>query len=456
MFVPIFDYFCSRKCLAVCMKKIVMILLATAHFAFASAQVAAPTDKRMAKMELSAMELAHYMAPGVNLGNTMEACDWNDVFTNNAGLKSETSWQSDKTTPQYINSLKQRGFNSLRIPCGWVAGHLTNKENMTIDPAWIHRIKEIVNDGLNAGLCVIINEHWDGGWMEHDAFTDQVNVAERKEMFRKLWVNIAQEFKDYDERLLFAALNEPGVGGGSPQSKGNMLAPESKAFADRLLEYEQVFIDAVRSVGGKNKNRVLIVQAPKTEIAIAEKDIFDITRLNDSAKNRLMAEVHFYDPYTFTQMIEDADWGKVALYWKGHAPANEPSRTVNTIWYDNQNMDANQLITHQMMKMKRKFVDKGYPVVIGEYGANRKDATLYGGNQAKHDESMHVWYSAVTSEMMKAGMIPYVWDINVQTLPHMTLFNRKNLSVADSYIFNGVIEGADKGMDRYKQIYPKS
>lgn len=159
------------------MKKVLMIALAVAHFAFAGAQVK-PENPKMAKMGLTATQLAHYMAPGVNLGNTMEACNWNDIFTNNAGLKSETSWQNDKTTESYIRSLKQQGFNSLRIPTSWVAGHLIDKQNMTIDPAWVLRIKEIVNYGLNAGLCVIINEHWDGGWMEHDAFTNQVNVSE--------------------------------------------------------------------------------------------------------------------------------------------------------------------------------------------------------------------------------------------------------------------------------------
>ncbi len=220
-----------------------MIALAVAHFAFAGAQVK-PENPKMAKMGLTATQLAHYMAPGVNLGNTMEACNWNDIFTNNAGLKSETSWQNDKTSESYIRSLKKQGFNSLRIPTSWVAGHLIDKQNMTIDPAWVLRIKEIVNYGLNAGLCVIINEHWDGGWMEHDAFTNQVNVSEHKEMYRKLWVNIANQFKEYDQRVLFAALNEPGVGGASPQAKGEMLAPDSKEFADRLLEYEQVFLDA--------------------------------------------------------------------------------------------------------------------------------------------------------------------------------------------------------------------
>ena len=407
-----------------------MIILAAAHFAWAGAQVK-PVDDRISKMKLTATELAHYMAPGVNLGNTMEACDWNDVFTNQAGLKSETSWQNDKTTESYIRSLKQQGFNSLRIPTSWVAGHLTDKENMTIDPVWMKRIKEIVNYGLNAGLCVIINEHWDGGWMEHDAFTSGANVTEYKEMFRKLWTNIAKEFKTYDQRVLFAALNEPGA-------------------------YEQVFIDAVRATGGNNASRVLIVQTPKTEIDLAAKDSYDITRLKDNAKNRLMAEVHFYDPYIFTLMDKDADWSKVALYWKGHAPADDQGRTVNTISYNNnKNVDAYQHITNQVMKMKQKFVNLGYPVVIGEYGANRKDASLFGGNQEKHNESMMAWYGTVTAEMMKAGLIPYVWDINVQPLPHMTIFDRKKQVVSDSYIFKGVMQGAAEGMEDYLKNYPK-
>lgn len=436
------------------MKKVVMILLAVAQITFACAQTT-PADKRMAKMGLSAMQLAHYMAPGVNLGNTMEACDNTQLFTDKAGISSETSWQNDKTTESFVMNLKKLGFNSLRIPCSWVAGHISDKDNMTIDPAWVKRIREIVDYGMKAGMLVIINEHWDGGWMEHDAFTDQVDVAACKEIYRKLWVNIARAFGDYDERLLFGALNEPGVGGASPLAKGQLLPVDSKEFADRLLDYEQTFIDAVRSTGGNNAKRVLIVQGPKTDIGLTDMDIYDITRLKDKAKNRLMAEVHFYDPYTFTLMDKDADWGKVALYWKGHDPKKPDGRTVNNIWYANENVDAYQHISNQMMKMKRKFVDKGYPVIIGEYGANRKDATIYGGDQAKHDESMKAWYCAATAEMMKAGLLPYVWDINVQPLPHMTLFDRKRHSVSDSHIFQGVMDGAAQGKEGFYKIYPK-
>ena len=148
-------------------------------------------------------------------------------------------------------------------------------------------------------------------------------------MFRKLWTNIAKEFKTYDQRVLFAALNEPGVGGASPQVQGDMLAPIGE-FADRLLAYEQVFIDAVRVTGGNNASRVSSYRLQRPRLIWFAKDSYDITRLKDNAKNRLMAEVHFYDPYIFTLMDKDADWGKVALYWKGHAPADDQGRTVNT------------------------------------------------------------------------------------------------------------------------------
>lgn len=436
------------------MKKVIMILMAVVQFAWAGAQ-GVSADKRVSKMSLTASELARYMAPGINLGNTMEACDYSNLFTNKAGLDSETSWQSDKTSEEYIASLKKSGFNSLRIPCGWVAGHVVDKDKLTIDPAWVRRVREIVDACLRHDLMVIVNHHWDGGWMEHDAFTDQVDMATRKKQYRKLWTNIATAFKDYDERVLFAGLNEPGVGGASPFAQGKMLEPASKEFVDRLLAFEQIFIDAVRATGGRNAKRVLIVQAPKTEIDLAFSDSFDLSTLKDTAKNRLMAEVHFYDPYTFTQMMDDADWGKVSLYWKGHAPADGKGRTTNTIWYNNQNWDADEYVEMMMNKMKNKFVSKGVPVVVGEYGANRKDAAKYGGDQAKHDESMQAWYRAVTSSMMKAGLVPYVWDINVQPLPHMTIFDRRKQQVSDSYIYKGVMEGASAGMASFHEIYPE-
>ena len=398
-----------------------MIILAAAHFAWAGAQVK-PVDGRISKMKLTATELAHYMAPGVNLGNTMEACDWNDVFTNQAGLKSETSWQNDKTTESYIRSLKQQGFNSLRIPTSWVAGHLTDKENMTIDPVWMKRIKEIVNYGLNAGLCVIINEHWDGGWIEHDGFTAATDVDATKAKLTKIWTQIANSFKNYDERLIFAGMNEPGVGGGDD----NALLGTAD-LANRIAEYEQTFIEAVRATGGNNAKRVLIVQGPNTDIDKFVANNY-MSKIKDSATDRLMVEVHFYDPYNFTDLSEDKDWGKYCLYWgKNNTNGSEAGRTADAK-YNEDYVEA------QMKKMKTNFFDKGYPVVIGEFGANQRLAI---GKDAVHDASVKDYYKAVVTSAINNGCVPMAWDTN-SGLPSMTIFNRAGASVSNANMLESI------------------
>lgn len=445
------------------MKKIYAIVVALMSLASMQAQ-SALDNPRIAQMDLTAAELAHYMAPGWNLGNTMEGCSSNDVFTNKGGLWNETSWQSAKTTKAFISLLKKKGFKSIRIPCGWVAGHLTSAASydggdMTLDPTWLARVKEIIDYCLEENLYVIINDHWDGGWLEYDGFTDQTNVSLKKEQLYYLWKNIATALRDYDERVLFAGLNEPGVGGASPKATGTKLKEDSEAFAKRLLEYEQVFIDAVRETKGNNAKRVLIVQAPKTEIDLACTSYYDITnksirKLFDYADKRLMVEVHFYEPYDFCQMNKDESWGKVKLYWKGHAPSGNWDQTCNTIWYNNQNVDATQHIQNLMNKMKMAFVDKGMPVIIGEFGANRKNASSYGGDQGKHDESITAWYSLAASVAMKAGAVPFVWDTNNQGFPHMTIFNRATPAVTDTYIYKGVMEGVKNGKAAFEQIYP--
>lgn len=439
------------------MKKLIAIFLL--FFSFTPIYIiraqATVDNPRISHMDLSAAELAHYMAPGWNLGNTMEACNSQNLFTNKAGLGSETSWQSSKTTKKFISLLKEKGFNSVRIPCGWVAGHITDKEAMKIDEAWMNRVKEIIDYCLYANLYVVINDHWDGGWLEYDGFTDGVNVSEKKEQLRKLWTNIANALKDYDERVLFAGLNEPGVGGASQLAVGSKLDSNSSAFIERLLDYEQVFIDAVRATGGNNANRVLVVQTPETNIDKAYSNTFDIAQLKDSAKDRLMVEVHFYDPYTFTLMKNDESWGKVALYWKGHGPSGNWDRTCNTIWYNNSNVDANKYLQDMMNKLKTKFVNKGYPVIIGEYAASRKQASNYNGDQEKHNESITYWYSQVTSLAMKAGAIPFVWDTNYRGYPHEAVFNRSSVSIDDAYIYQGLQEGSEEGIKQFQIVYPK-
>ena len=118
-------------------------------------------DVPPADMNKTAMEVAQLMYPGWNLGNTLEGGDSKNLWKN-AGIETETVWQNAKTTQALIDAVKAAGFKSVRIPCSWVMGHITDAEKCTIDPAWMKRVKEVVDYCIKDGLYVILNQHWDG------------------------------------------------------------------------------------------------------------------------------------------------------------------------------------------------------------------------------------------------------------------------------------------------------
>lgn len=382
-------------------------------------QEAGATDADMSK---TAMDVAALMYPGWNLGNTMEAGNSANNWKN-AGIGSETAWQSVKTTQQLIDLVKASGFKSVRIPCAWVMGHITDAEACTIDADWLARVHEVVDYCIKNDLYVIINQHWDGGWIEHDGLTAATDVDATKAKLTKIWTQIANSFKNYDERLIFAGMNEPGVGGGD----ANALLGTAD-LANRIAEYEQTFIEAVRATGGNNAKRVLVVQGPNTNIDNTVAHNY-MAKLHDSATDRLMVEVHFYDPYQFTDLGEDKDWGKYYLYWGKNNKGGDVDRTADSK-YNEDYVEA------QMKKMKTNFFDKGYPVLIGEFGANQRTAI---GTDALHDNSVKDYYKAVVTSAINNGCVPVAWDTNAG-LPSMTIFNRAAVKVSNANMLESIQE----------------
>lgn len=132
-------------------------------------------------------------------------------------------------------------------------GHISNASTYTIDQAWMNRVKEVVDYCINDGMYVVLNDHWDGGWLEeHIKDSNAATIAKNKEILKTLWTQIANAFKDYDEHLLFAGLNEPNA--------------DNQAATNNLIQYNQAFVGAVRATGGNNARRVLVVQGPSTNI----------------------------------------------------------------------------------------------------------------------------------------------------------------------------------------------
>jgi hypothetical protein len=197
---------------------------------------------------------------------------------------------------------------------------MANASKAQLKTEWLDRVKEVVQYCVDNDMYVIVNVHWDGGWLENnvtDAKKDENNAKQKA-----FWEQIATELRGFDEHLLFASANEPSV--------------DNAAQMAVLTSYHQTFIDAVRSTGGKNAYRNLIIQGPSTDIEKTNKLM--LTLPTDKVANRIMAEVHYYTPYQFCLMDKDADWGKMFYYWG----ANYHSTTDtdrNATWGEEADLD---------------------------------------------------------------------------------------------------------------------
>jgi endoglucanase len=350
-------------------------------------------------MSSTAVQLAAKMKMGWNIGNTLEATG------------SETAWGNPKVTKALIDLVKANGFNAIRIPCAW--NQYANGTTAKISAVWLDRVKEVVQYCVDNDMYVIVNIHWDGGWLEKNV--NEAKKVENNAKQKAFWEQIATHLRGFDEHLLFASANEPDV--------------KDAAEMAVLKSYHQTFIDAVRSTGGKNAYRNLIVQGPSTDI---EKTNQLMTSLpTDSAANRMMAEVHFY-PYQFTLMTEDADWGKMFYYWgAGNHSTTDPTR--NATWGEEADVDKFFLM------MKTQFTDKGIPVILGEFGAIKRNLT--GDALTLHLKSRAAFLKYVVKQSRVNGMVPFYWDAGNLGTNTMSLFDRSTNTIYDSQALTALQDG---------------
>ncbi|MHB8637776.1 MAG: glycoside hydrolase family 5 protein [Fimbriimonadaceae bacterium] len=334
---------------------------------------------------LTARNYLQRLSPGINLGNTMEA------------LPNETAWGNPSPTDAYFKAVEAAGFRSVRIPIAW--SQYSDKDQR-INPKWMAHVSAVVHMAIQAGLYVMINIHWDGGWIQATyAKRDGVNAK-----LAKFWSQIASNFKGYDDRLLFAGTNEIGVEG--------VYGPPTPENAEVQNGYNQVFVNAVRAAGGKNASRWLVVQGYNTNIDDAAK--VNAKMPADSAKGRLMMEVHYYAPYDFT-LNDKSD------IWQWGAKATDPKATE--AWANEAYADA------EFQSMKEAFVNKGVPVILGEYGAGMKQR--FPGMRPFRD----AWDRYVTHSSYGHGLVPMFWDTG-------GLFDRKTGAQKEPELIQTIVGAA--------------
>ena len=258
----------------------------------------------------TAMETAKNMGMGINLGNTMEACngsgcekvtyEWIPTVGDNRPVDYETCWGAVETTREVINGMKAEGFDTVRIPVFW-GNMMENDGTYTINSEYIGRVREIVDYCCNAGLYAVINIH------HFDEFIIRRNSTEKcAEIFTRLWTQIADYFKDYPYTVVFEGYNEY-LGGNQFDENGN-LAELNETDGYRMVNtLNQTFVDAVRATGGKNAERVLIVSGYWTNIDKTTSTEFVMPA--DTVSDRLMVSVHYVDNIMYwTNRIGGTSW----------------------------------------------------------------------------------------------------------------------------------------------------
>jgi endoglucanase len=224
-------------------------------------------------------------------------------------------------------------------------------------------------------MFCVLNIHWDGGWIDSswkERFPTELQETfspEAEKKYRSYWRQISSFFAGKDEKLLFEALNE--------ETKFENEGSTQNAYAT-LTRVNQIFIDTVRASGGHNAKRLLIVTGYNTDITKTCDPLYALPK--DVIPNRLFISVHYYTPWPFAGMTEDASWGKMAPTWGSPSDVQELNR---------------------LFDMMAEFCSRNdLPAFIGEFSASEK----------KESASRVRWISAVWQAALSRKMVPLLWD----------------------------------------------
>ena len=346
-------------------------------------------------MGSTAAQLLSNIKLGWNLFNTLEAHN------------CETCWGQPFTTQAEIDAVKSAGFNAIRLPCAW---HLhMDPTTGIIDPAWLARVKQVVQYCINDNMYILLNCHSDDGFLDcgaTGALQDTVKAIQKA-----IWEQVATTMRDFDEHLMFASANEPSDAnyrnGGTGQPHG---VPQLQAVTT-LEQYHQIFINAVRSTGGKNAYRTLVIQAYS-----GSGDLINYFAgpnaipgmPTDAVADKLAIEFHYYSPSNFCILSSDASWGPEWCFWGANLHTTNPALLIRNA----QPGTEEGYMDSTLQFINKQYVSKNIPILIGEYDAQDHSATLTGYTQdsiLSEISCSHFRAQVVRAAKNNGGIPTFLW-----------------------------------------------
>ena len=337
--------------------------------------------------ELTSLEVIRLMGNGTNLGNTLEAYNHGGYINGMNPADFETGWGQPYTSPEMIQGMKDAGFDTLRIPIAWTNGINFESGDYTIDERLMARVEEVVNYALDADMYVIINDHWDGGWWGMFGSADMAVREQGMELYKAMWTQIAERFKDYSYKLIFESANEElGDRLNDKEITGSKGVLSQNECYEKAYEINSEFVKLIRSTGGNNADRFLLIAGYNTDITMTCDDRFKMPE--DTAEDKLLLSVHYYTPWDYCGTDAIKQWGSPDDY-----------KEMNGLF-----------------ERLSKFSEQGYGVVIGEY------AVMGGGKENVDD-----FYNNLLDNCDLYDFCPVLWDCS-------EFYKRRSLAWADETI----------------------
>lgn len=366
--------------------------------------------------ELDQTQITEAMGLGWNLGNQLEA--------SSGGLPSETCWGNPEITKELIDTIKAQGFKTVRIPVSYL-DMIGDGPDYKIDTDWLDRVQEVVDYVVNNDMFAIVNMHGDGYYtVDHSwllCAEDDDKQTEIKDKYGKVWTQIADRFKDYDQHLIFESMNE--------EFNNDYGKPDEKAY-DNINAYNQIFVDSVRATGSNNEKRWLLLPGWNTNIEYTAGDDYNFKIPTDKGckadGKRIMISVHYYDPFNFT--IDENKTAKTQ--WGKYAVKN----------YDNWGQE--DYVDSQMALLNEKFVSQGYPVVIGEFGAQDKTEKF-----ADYNEFRRYWSEYLIKAAKKNGVVCVYWDNGYNGNKGFGIINRFDYTITQPDLIAGMMRAINSTDD---------
>lgn len=366
--------------------------------------------------ELDQTQITEAMGLGWNLGNQLEA--------SSGGLPSETCWGNPEITKELIDTIKAQGFKTVRIPVSYL-DMIGDGPDYKIDTDWLDRVQEVVDYVVNNDMFAIVNMHGDGYYtVDHSwllCAEDDDKQTEIKDKYGKVWTQIADRFKDYEQHLIFESMNE--------EFNNDYGKPDEKAY-DNINAYNQIFVDSVRATGSNNEKRWLLLPGWNTNIEYTAGDDYNFKIPTDKGckadGKRIMISVHYYDPFNFT--IDENKTAKTQ--WGKYAVKN----------YDNWGQE--DYVDSQMALLNEKFVSQGYPVVIGEFGAQDKTEKF-----ADYNEFRRYWSEYLIKAAKKNGVVCVYWDNGYNGNKGFGIINRFDYTITQPDLIAGMMRAINSTDD---------